>query len=249
MAVRSSKKIPWRAVFFSILTLLVLYAGISVLDLFNENQILHQQLIIQQNNQATQGGSSDAQTSLTQNFKRGDVPLPVTSDHRRGSSSASLVLIEYADYDCPFCQAFFPTVQALRSHYGDQLAWVYRQYPLDIHPHAQLKAEIAECVANQDGEEAFWKATDHMFTHIAEADQAAVLAGLAREGIMTNGIAGCIQNNQVVAKIAQSKLDIGTEIHGTPGVYIIKNDGSGISFAGALPISTYEKVIDTLLNN
>ena len=87
------------------------------------------------------------------------------SDHIRGDKGAQAYLIEYSDFECPFCVRFHPTAQQLKDEYGNDLAWVYRHYPLDqLHPQARPAALASECVAEIGGEEAFWKFADEVFS-------------------------------------------------------------------------------------
>lgn len=85
-------------------------------------------------------------------------------DYVRGDSNARITLIEYSDYDCPFCSRFHPTAQQLVDEYNGQLSWVYRQFPLDsIHPNAREKSIGAICAGSIGGGDAFWAYTDAMF--------------------------------------------------------------------------------------
>jgi len=84
-------------------------------------------------------------------------------DHVRGSSNPQVYLIEYSDYECPFCVRFHPTAQKLIDDYKEA-AWVYRHYPLDqLHPNARRAAEASECVTELGGNDAFWKFTDEIY--------------------------------------------------------------------------------------
>jgi protein-disulfide isomerase len=71
-------------------------------------------------------------------------------DHAQGSASAAVTLVEYGDYECPYCRAAMPIVQELQLLLGDQLRFVFRHFPLTgSHPHAQQAAEVAEAAAAQ----------------------------------------------------------------------------------------------------
>jgi len=89
---------------------------------------------------------------------------PVTEDdHIKGDLNAPIKIIEYSDFDCPFCSRFHETMDQVVSQ-NDDVAWVYRHFPLDqLHPNARTVAQISECVANLGGNEAFWTFTDGYF--------------------------------------------------------------------------------------
>lgn len=103
------------------------------------------------------GGEVSAESSLE------GVPPVTDADHYQGPQDAQIVLVEYSDFECPFCKNFHPTMNQVMSEYNN-VAWVYRHYPLAFHPQAQKAAEAAECVAQQVGDEAFWQFTDTLFT-------------------------------------------------------------------------------------
>lgn len=91
--------------------------------------------------------------------------LPKVSgdDHRRGPENAKVYLIEYSDFECPYCSRFHPTTQQILDEYDD-VAIIYRHFPLDsIHPKARSAALASECVFEQGGDEAFWKFADEIF--------------------------------------------------------------------------------------
>jgi protein-disulfide isomerase len=96
---------------------------------------------------------------------------PVTDeDHILGSKDAQVVIVEYSDFECPFCYRFRPTMQKVMETYGDKVAWVYRNYPLTIHEHAYIKAQAAECAAKIGGNDAFWKYGNALFDSLAPKD-------------------------------------------------------------------------------
>ena len=112
-------------------------------------------------------GKNNAQTATTEPPKEEITFAPISErDHIRGNPNAPIVLVEYSDYDCPFCSQFHATMLRAMEKYGTtgQVAWVYRHFPLtQLHPNAAKIAAASECVAEIGGNEAFWKFTDTVF--------------------------------------------------------------------------------------
>ncbi|MCV2491565.1 Na+/H+ antiporter NhaA [Geodermatophilus sp. YIM 151500] len=114
-----------------------------------------------------------------------DMPVDPDRDHIRGPVDAPLTLVEYGDFECPFCGRATGSVDEVRKVLGDRLRYVFRHTPLvDVHPHARLAAEAAEAAAAQGR---FWEMHDRLFHHqdrLAPADlldhAAAVGLDLAR---------------------------------------------------------------------
>ena len=88
--------------------------------------------------------------------------VPVTeADHRQGNIRAACVLLEYGDYECPHCRAAHPVVKKLERHLGQNLLFVFRNFPLtNIHPFAEAAAETAEFAADRGK---FWEMHDLIF--------------------------------------------------------------------------------------
>ena len=95
------------------------------------------------------------------------------SDHSLGNDDAPVTLVEYGDYQCPFCFRAHPIVQTLRERLGAELRFVFRNFPLsEIHPRALAAAEAAESVAAHAGEAAFWKMHDAIYVHQQDSKDA-----------------------------------------------------------------------------
>lgn len=92
-------------------------------------------------------------------------PLDLTKDHWRGDRNAQIAMIEYSDYQCPYCKRVHPTLTSLLQEYDGKVLWVYRHYPLySIHPDALPLARGAECAAELGDEEDFWKFSDQVLS-------------------------------------------------------------------------------------
>jgi protein-disulfide isomerase len=86
-------------------------------------------------------------------------------DHVRGSPNAEVVIIEYGDFQCPYCARAHPTLAGLQKQYGERVALVYRHLPLGMHPYAEPAAEAAEAAGGQGK---FWEMHDSLFEHQAQ---------------------------------------------------------------------------------
>jgi protein-disulfide isomerase len=98
------------------------------------------------------------------NKRKGDLTPEVgDADHVQGHSDAPVTLVEYGDYECPYCGMAYPIVKRLQARLGDRLRFVFRNFPLgDAHPHADAAAELAEAAALQGK---FWEMHDMLYEH------------------------------------------------------------------------------------
>jgi protein-disulfide isomerase len=89
-------------------------------------------------------------------------------DHIRGAADAPVTLVEYGDFECPYCGVAYPIVRAVEKAHGDGLRFAFRHFPLaNIHPHAAQAAEAAEAAGAQGR---FWEMHDRLFEHQSELD-------------------------------------------------------------------------------
>ena len=92
---------------------------------------------------------------------------PVTiDDHIRGTPDAPITIVEFSDLECPFCKIFHGTMQKIMEEYGKtgKVAWVYRHFPLSIHPKSPRESNASECAYEQGGNEKFWQYVDKVFS-------------------------------------------------------------------------------------
>ncbi len=97
------------------------------------------------------------------------LPVDPGRDHVRGPARAPLTLVEYADFECPFCARATGAARELREHFGDELRYVFRHLPMsDVHPHSELAAVAAEAA---DAQGRFWQMHDLLFTRQNELER------------------------------------------------------------------------------
>ena len=170
-------------------------------------------------------------------------------DHIQGSKNAEVFLIEYSDYECPFCTRFHATAQQVVDEYAGKVAWVYRHFPLDqMHKNARKAAEAAECVAEIKGENAWWSFTDALYENQAKVSD---LTGLATEiGVNATTLQTCIDSEKYAEKVdKQHKGGLAVGVSGTPGNIIINKKGEAWLIPGALPFEQLKTTIDEALGN
>lgn len=179
---------------------------------------------------------------------------PVTeADHIRGNPNAPIMIVEYSDFDCPFCKLFHETMLRIMDDYGanGQVAWVYRHFPLDsLHPSAPHLAEASECVASLGGDEAFWKFADLVFGERSQNQ----LTNVARLGEFaeTSGVSladyqNCIETGEMKANVEEdfdNALAIGAR--GTP-YSVLMIGGQQFKLSGARPYEEMKSSIDSLI--
>ena len=89
------------------------------------------------------------------------LPVAAERDHIQGPADAPVTLVEYGDYQCPYCGEAYPIVKQIQERMGEQLRFVFRNFPISTaHPHAERAAEAAEAAATQDR---FWEMHDHLY--------------------------------------------------------------------------------------
>lgn len=181
---------------------------------------------------------------------------PITDkDHIRGNPNAPLVIVEYSDYDCPFCKSFHATLSKIMDEYGPsgKVAWVYRHYPItSLHPSAVHLAEASECVAELAGNDAFWKFSDLIFgergtnelTDISRLPEFAVSAGVSDE----TGFQECLDSERNRSLVEEDFSNgIATGGRGTPHSIILIGDQKLEITGGARPYEEVKLLIDRLL--
>ena len=177
----------------------------------------------------------------------------VSSDERvRGNKNAKVTLVEYSDFECPFCKSFHPTMQQLMKTYGDKIRWVYRDYPLPFHQNAQKEAEAGRCIAELGGNDAFWKYADAIFERTTANGTGFALDKLgplaAEIGVNQTKFQQCLDSGKYTQAVKDQITEGGTGgVNGTPSTFVVDTNGNTKLVVGAQPIDAFKTVIDQAL--
>jgi len=150
-------------------------------------------------------------------------------DHIYGNPDAEISLIEYSDFECPFCKRFHPTAKKVVEAYAGKVNWVYRHFPLEFHnPGAQKEAEASECANELGGNEAFWKYADLIYAHTRSNGRGFPLENLTplAEEIGLDGIKfkACLDSGKYAERVqADYREGAKIGITGTPVNILLHN--------------------------
>jgi protein-disulfide isomerase len=170
--------------------------------------------------------------------------LPVISDRRavRGDVRAPVTIVEYTDFQCPYCRREHQVLQSVLAKYTGRVRLVIKQTPLDNHAQAMPAAQMFEAIAMQSPEAA-WRFHDDLFDNAAalqERGPAYIVEAAQRTGVDMARAVRDANGPEVRATIEQDRREAAQfGFSGTPGVLI-----NGVSFDGAYPQEDLEKVID-----
>ncbi len=175
------------------------------------------------------------------------------TDHVRGDANAKITLIEYSDYECPFCKNFHDTMVQVLEEYDGQVNWVFRHYPLSFHPYAEPLAQASECVNKLGGNDAFWAFTDAFFARTEGTENGLTqeeIAAFAAEatGVNASEIESCLASDEFAQNIADEMAGgAAAGVSGTPGTILITEDGRSELISGALPFAQVQQIIEKYL--
>ncbi len=157
----------------------------------------------------------------------GRLTAPVNdSDHVLGPDTAPVTLVEYGDYECPFCGAAHPVVQDLLRLREGTVRYVYRHFPLsNVHPHAELAAETAEAAGARGR---FWAMHDWLFTHQDELSLGGLLRAAEELGLPAAEVDREIRGHMYLDRIRRDFISgVRSGVNGTPTFFVngIRHDG------------------------
>ena len=175
------------------------------------------------------------------------------ADHIKGDINAPVKIVEYSDFDCPFCSRFHDSMSDFIETSDGDVAWVYRQFPLEqLHPNAPTVAHASECVAELGGNDAFWKFTDGYFAARGAGDATAhqtIITKLANEaGVATGVFNDCMESGRHTKAVESDMADaVETGGRGTPWSIVIGPTGKTYPINGAQPATVIAQVVKLAL--
>lgn len=200
----------------------------------------------------TRGGNSTAQIGGSgANQPVGKIDVKVGSnDHVLGNKNAKVTIVEFSDFQCPFCRSFWNgALSQIKKDYIDtgKAKFVYKHFPLDFHPGAKPAAEGSECASEQGK---FWEMHDKIFEEQAKQGQGTiqftkqdVIKWAAAVGLNMNQFNQCFDSGKY-AKLVSDDSAYGSTlgVSGTPTTFI-----NGQKIVGALPFANFQTIIEGLL--
>lgn len=160
-----------------------------------------------------------------------------------GPEDAEITVVEFSDFECPYCQRFNPTLDQVKSTYKDKVRVVFRQFPLNsIHAKAQKAAEASLCAHDQG---AFWKMHDLLFAEQKDLDLPQLKEKAKRLGLDSSTFDSCVDEGKYAAQVAEDVRDgSALGVTGTPSVFI-----NGRPVKGVVAFEDLAKIIDEELES
>lgn len=155
----------------------------------------------------------------------------------RGPDNAKVTIVEFSDFECPFCSRAVGTVDQVMQAYPGKVRLVFRQFPLSFHPHAAKAAEAALCANEQ---KRFWEYHDTLFKNQKALEVPQLKEHAKSVGLDEKKFAECLDSGRLKAQVEEdTEAGSAAGVSGTPAFFI-----NGVSLSGAQPMEEFKKVID-----
>ncbi|HBF12468.1 MAG TPA: hypothetical protein DDW49_03615 [Deltaproteobacteria bacterium] len=170
-------------------------------------------------------------------MERPRVEVSVDDDPSQGPKDAPIVLIEFSEFQCPFCKKTRPTIRQILDTYKDKVHYVFRDFPLSFHKNAPKAAQAANCAGDQGK---YWEMNDKLFENQQALDIENLKKYAGELKLNTSKFNECLDSDKFAAEIAKDEQDgESVGVSGTPAYFI-----NGIFLSGARPFEAFKEVID-----
>jgi protein-disulfide isomerase len=166
--------------------------------------------------------------------------VPVGKSPQLGKPDAIVTIVEFSDFQCPYCKRVEDTLKKVRETYGDKVRLVWKHEPLPFHPRAEPASEMALEARAQKGEKGFWDAHDKLFELQPKLEDADLEKAAADLGLNVDKVKAAIKDKKYKKEIdADMELAEDVQASGTPHFFV-----NGRRLVGAQPFDKFQKIID-----
>ncbi len=171
--------------------------------------------------------------------RRPTFPVEVGTSPSTGAQDAKVTIVEFSDFQCPFCAKGADLLKEIKKKYGNKVKVAFKNFPLPFHNHAE-KAAVAGLCANEQGTEYFWKMHDAMFANQDALDPEGLKKTAGKVGVKLDAFEKCLAENKYLAQV-QADMEEGkkVKVKSTPTFFI-----NGQLINGAQPMEVFAEIID-----
>lgn len=173
------------------------------------------------------------------------------NDHIRGNLDAPVTIVEFSDFECPFCGRLHPTLKRITEESPEKVSWVFRHFPLTtIHSRARSAAIASECVAQLGGNDSFWQFADALFDNQHSLGKNLYGKLVSDIRIDETAFNTCLKDKKIASEVNTDLNEaISSGGRGTPFSIAISGGGEMIPFSGALSYEQINAIADRLIDN
>jgi predicted DsbA family dithiol-disulfide isomerase len=165
------------------------------------------------------------------------LPVEIGTAPARGNPKAPVTVVEFSDFQCPYCVRARPTVSRVREAYGDKVRWVFRHFPLDFHAQAEKAGEAAACAGEQGK---FWEMHDRLWANTGKLQVPDLKEHATAIGLDGAAFNGCLDSGRYASLVGKDQeAGQGYGVSGTPAFFV-----NGRPLVGAQPFDAFAQVID-----
>lgn len=182
----------------------------------------------------------DAQVDIK--LERPRMEVSVDDDPSKGPKGAPITIIEFSEYQCPFCRKARPTIDRILKDYDGKVHYVFRDFPLGFHDNAKSAANAAQCAGDQ---KKYWEFNKELWKIQRDLTKENFMRIAGELKLNMDEFKKCVESNKFYAEIDKDQQDgLNAGVSGTPAYFI-----NGVFLSGARPYSAFKAIIDAELEN